>query len=89
MTTTKETYKLRAECMHDITKSLTHLSSCGIDIEVINIERLETPLDFTLEFMCDDIESFKKEVYSLDDTHVMLDTLSPIGEYTGERTYIY
>jgi len=75
-------FKLRAECIQDI---LLFMDKLGETLIGFKIERDFFP-DVEFEFFTN---LTKDEILSVlsrqDDSHVMLDTLRPFNEYTGER----
>ena len=72
-------YKLRAECLLDILKLFKTCHFPNLKIE------MKAP-DCTLEFeSVSGIEELKFFIKQIPDSHVMIETLAPLAEYTGER----
>ena len=75
-------FKLRAECFHDVLMLIDKLSK---NLYGYSIERDFFPdveFEFITNLTSDEILAIlSKQV----DSHVMMDTLKPIGEYTGQR----
>jgi len=73
-------YKFRAECLHDI-KLLMGL----VLVSQFKIESTLFP-DCTAEITTElSIADLKKAMRKIPDSHVMLETIAPLNEYTGER----
>lgn len=77
------TYKFRAECFTD--------AWIFINSGLVSRYKLEQELSFpdvvvtfsTKKHLTDIVRIMKR----IPDPHVMLDTIKPVAEYTGERTY--
>lgn len=79
-------FKLRAECFHDVLVLIDKLSK---NLYGYRIERDFLP-DVEFEFITNQTSDeilavLRKQV----DSHVMMDTLKPIKEYTGERWHLH
>lgn len=77
-------YKLRAECLHDVLLLINKMprkNLWGIKIEQWG-PFPDVEFEFKTKLTLDEIiVILMKQV----DSHVMIDTLKPINEYTGER----
>ena len=75
-------FKLRAECFHDV---LILIDKLNKNLYGFRIERDFLP-DVEFEFITNLTSEQILEILSKQvDSHVMMDTLKPIEEYTGER----
>lgn len=76
----KMKHKLRAECLLDAIRFTKECYFTSLKIEVVRFP------DCTVEFEANySIEELKKILKAIPDSHVMLETLAPLAEYTGER----
>lgn len=74
------TYKLRAECLHDINVLIRSLPCSKFKIECARIP------DCTFEFESTyTLDETKILLIRIPDGHVMAETVNTIAEYTGER----
>jgi len=73
-------YKLRAECLPDVLKLMLI-----IKFSAYRMENERFP-DVDVEFSCDEsLEDIKKALETIIDSHVMLETVALLENYTGER----
>jgi hypothetical protein len=82
-------YKFRAECSLDALtfKDNTIGLTDNFEITQQDIDGLPIP-DVDVEFESDlSLDEIIDEMRDIIDGHVMLQTVKPIGEYTGERDY--
>lgn len=78
----KTKYKLRAECLADITKFLASARF----LASYKIKPLNNGIDHTLEIETEaSLEKIISCIALVPDSHVMLDTIKPIKQYTGKR----
>lgn len=75
------TYKMRAECLIDVVQFLTAISVYSYVIESTD-NRFG---DVTIEFTCPlDVATLKENMATIQDGHVMLETVALESDYTGE-----
>lgn len=81
-------YKMRAECTSDV------LSFVGVlpaeEFKLIEFAKLDANLpdaEVTFKTLTFGLSQLKEVLRKLPDGHVMLETLTPEKEYTGDRTY--
>lgn len=75
-------YKFRAECENDVLafRDITK----GVTFDFVFLDGVRP--DVTVEFESPlTIEEIRAEMAKMDDGHVMLQTVMPIEQYTGER----
>ena len=80
MRNTMTTYKFRSECLHDISK-LLELLPLKIKIEKTSMFP-DCIAEITSELSMAEIKQVMRKV---PDSHVMIETIAPIAEYTGYR----
>lgn len=73
-------YKLRAECLADVHKLMDKLSFSDYKVSNQLFPNVE------LEFKSDEsLDQIKDAIKSIPDSHVMLETVAPMKDYTGSR----
>lgn len=77
-------YKFRAETTADVINGLN-----GIDFVLLEIiEPIESLPDCEVTIKSDwSLEELQQHILSVDDCHVMAETIQPIEKYNGERNY--
>ena len=79
-------FKFRAECVNDI---IEFINAVPKPIWMVNLQQQDSFPDATFEFTCDlNLKEILFILYEIPDGHVMMDTLNPIENYTGDRKYI-
>lgn len=78
------TYKFRAECLHDVIQFMGHAPEVIQQIDVQKDERFPDCY-VTLKTTSEMSEVLNKILEMQGDVHVMFESLQPEGEYTGER----
>jgi hypothetical protein len=80
-------YKLRAECAQDV---IYFIADPGIIFKSFQMKRIADELpDVEFEFETEAwLELIKLILDLIGDSHVMIETLAPIDQYTGERHVI-
>lgn len=77
------TYKLRAEGLNDFLSFLQ--TGMYMRMKSFTIEPIGVP-DVVVSFVTDaSLSEIKSKLKNVQDSHVMLETIKPINEYTGER----
>jgi len=77
-----ETYKFRAECLHDVVE---FMKNAEFKYE-IRIEKNSMFPDVVVEIDTNEtIETIKTVFNGIPDSHVILETIQPLKTYTGER----
>lgn len=74
-------YKFRAECLHDIIQLMER-------VPLLNVKIVKPDIipDCTAEITTDlSIADIKNVMREIEDSHVMIETITPISKYTGER----
>lgn len=83
-------YKLRAECIADIhgLQKVLKENHVNISDEIIESDP-SNPLDSPTYTITTDetIDTLKNHISEIQDGHVMLQTIAPFHEYSGEREY--
>ena len=78
-------YKLRAECSNDVMKFIEKAHG---HMENFKMERDKQFPDVDFEFESKlNLDEIILILRDIDDGHVMVQTVKPIKEYTGERNY--
>lgn len=78
-------YKLRAECSNDV---LLFVALCGTKLTNFSMKEWEGYPDVDFVFTTDlSITEIINLMKTIDDSHVMIETVRPINEYTGIRDY--
>ena len=78
-------YKFRAECRADVDEFLKHLKKQIIKHSITQNEMFP---DCVVEFSSrSDIDYFRRCMKTIEDGHVMYESLNYASEYTGERHY--
>jgi len=83
-----KSYKLRAECLQDITSFFNKLFATGNRIEIIKLSIMEYGFpDAELEFKSKlEMSYLRKLIKDCDiDSHVMVETFNYLEDYTGIR----
>lgn len=76
-------YKLRAECVMDI---LRIIEVAGIHMTYLKMVKHKDLPDTEFEFEIDlELSEIITILKNIPDSHVMYQTVKPIGQYTGER----
>lgn len=78
------TYKLRADCVQDILNFINQLVNHGIKANFGSINTLYNELVFETKISREEIMALIRNV---EKGHVMLQTIQPLGKYTGERDW--
>ena len=79
-----EKFKFRAECLRDVEELLHQINHSGMEI---NIKFFHVP-DVEVTLLTDlTLDSIIQEAREIDDCHVIVDTIQPVQEYTGERDW--
>lgn len=88
----KQTYKLRAECLHDVNVFIEKLGrhSWGAiesyRVEFLRFDDGKRMPDCELEFVSGlTLKTILKLLSKIEDGHVMLETVQTLKKYTGER----
>jgi len=79
------TVRFRAECIWDVTELLRRRDVCWSRIEITRDGYGFPDVDVTV-WSAMSIEEWERRLFSVDDGHVMGETVQPIQNYTGERT---
>ena len=76
-------YKLRAECLDDVLLLIDKMPKNVLGMKIIQWGTMpDVEFEFKSRLSLDEIlDILRKQV----DSHVMMDTLKPFEEYTGER----
>lgn len=83
----KNSYMFRAECMHDVSALLTNMDAKGLALSISIQNDPDWPdLDVTMKTNLT-LDEVRAEMRTVPDGHVMVQTLVPEGEFTGERNY--
>jgi len=78
----KQTYKFRAECIHDV---LEFMGKAKFEYD-IKIERKSLFPDVVVEIATkESVDTIKAIFNEIPDTHVIIETIRPKKIYTGER----
>ena len=77
-------YKLRAECAHDVEQFIKKMEGYSWNHKVLPIVGYPD-VEFTFDSAVNK-ERIKDILRMIPDSHVMIETLKPLEEYTGERT---
>jgi hypothetical protein len=79
-------YKLRAECLLDTAGPIEKLAKeCGFEI-VWTIHSIPRFPDCEMNIACKlSLDELKAIIATVEDGHIMLETVVPKDEYTGER----
>ena len=79
-------FKLRAECLDDVLLLIHRMPKSVWEMRIVQVSQLpDVEFEFKTNLTLDEILAIlSKQV----DSHVMMDTLRPIDEYTGERCFI-
>jgi hypothetical protein len=76
-------YKLRAECSHDVSQFILNAHSQMTAFKMQKYKELpDVEFEFETELALDKIITILE---GINDSHVMCETVKPLGEYTGER----
>lgn len=89
MSTAKNIYRLRAECMQDVGRLLCCIHAQRVEI-VGNPGAPDVEVTITHPSMMGHALSLKDMraiISGIADGHVMWETLAPVDQYTGARTY--
>lgn len=79
---TKQTYKFRSECLHDV---LEFMKKAKFNYN-IDIARSDVSFDVVVEISTvEPLKSIVSIFKSIPDSHVILQTIQPKHLYTGER----
>lgn len=85
-------YKLRAECMGDVFLLMdiigrhSHAALFSFKVETIRLDGEHRIPDVVLEFTsCLTLSQVRALIKTIDDSHVMAETVQPVSKYTGER----
>jgi len=83
-----ETFKLRAECQKDVEDLIVLLPKGSLlHYEPIYSKTTPPDMEFMLILKDVDFEKIKNYIRSIEDSHVMLQTVQPLENYTGNRDY--
>ncbi|MBP7507444.1 MAG: hypothetical protein KA807_06475 [Prolixibacteraceae bacterium] len=79
-------YKLRAECLDDVLLFIHRIPTNMSEMKILQVGQLpDVEFEFKTTLTLDEILAIlSKQV----DSHVMMETLRPFDEYTGERYFI-
>lgn len=83
-------YKLRSECMADITNLKERLNEQGINVyeesmDKMYIGNMQIP-DMIYSFKTEEtLENIKCAIQDVEDGHVMYETIETVENFTGER----
>lgn len=81
----KHTYKMRAECMADLTRFLEKVPVESFSAKHMKVQDLLLP-DLVIEFSSPwNLDQMRPAMAPIIDGHVMLETVALASEYTGER----
>lgn len=75
-------FKLRAECFHDVLHLLDKMSKNLYGFKIERDFYPDVDFEFVTNLTSDEIIAILKKQ---DDNHVMMETLKPFDEYTGNR----
>jgi len=78
-------FKLRAECFHDVLLLIDKLSKSLYGYRIERDFLPDVEFEFITNMTSNDILAILRKQA---DSHVMMDTLKPFDEYTGERQYL-
>ena len=79
-----EKFKFRAECLRDVEELLRQInhSEMEVNIKFFHVPDVEVTLLTSLT-----LDSIIQEAREIDDCHVIVETIQPIQDYTGERDW--
>ena len=79
-----EKFKFRAECLRDVEKLLHQINHNGMEVNIkfFHVPDVEVTVLTTLT-----LDSIIQEAKEIDDCHVIVETVQPFHEYTGERNW--
>lgn len=81
------TFKFRAELMSDVDRLVRILEGNGKKVRV-TIDEEPPWIGVVVEMdTAETLDAIKDAMRKVEDGHVMLQTVAPKGEYTGERRY--
>jgi hypothetical protein len=75
-------YRFRAECFRDVAELIESLESYTITLQREKEPDVEVELQTSL-----DMEALRDLMRQIEDSHVMIQTLTLKEQYTGERNY--
>lgn len=80
-------YKFRAECLNDIVLVLKWLKNSEFEsAKITKVAQIKSAPDRECELGCSlEFGELKRRIKLVEDSHVMVETLAPLFEYTGER----
>ena len=78
-------YRLRAECSDDVVRLMNALRASGVHTDMRVMKDVALP-DVTATFKCDlSLDALRGIIATIDDGHVMHETVERAERYTGER----
>jgi hypothetical protein len=83
-------YKFRAECLLDVERALRRFRKDFGPLAVLPCKWTLCPWDPSIIFYCrKDLQTIKESLSKIVDGHVMYETVSRYGNYTGKRTFCH